>query len=474
MVSNSLLRGRKGATVTFNKRWGLGMGARVRRRFALTVGVAVLTAHLPTLDSGALAAGYGVREFSANAMGRAYAGSSADGSDPSFLAYNPAAASGVADWDAAAGLIAVWPTSNAQYWAASAFGGQIIGGEARPEGFVKAAYVPDASIRYRIAPEWSVGLSVSAPWGLTTTYDRTWVGRYHAHETKLLTVNVAPAVAYQPIPELTLGIAANVQYATGRMSNAIDIGTIGAVFSIAGAAPTVQDGYGAFDAEDWGLGYTLGVNWAASDQLHLGASYRSEIEHHLTGPVAFSIGTSATGVALAGAGLLQNTRGATDLTTPAVASVGFVLDVTPRWSLGGELSFTDWSVFQELRVKFANPLQPDEVTQFKWKDSWFGGLGITYRASESCEISVGGAYDESPAGAARNARIPDADRVWLSAGVEFGLSERSKLKLSVAHLFVPEEAINLSAAEPSNMFRGDLTGVTDAEATAVGVQLTFK
>ena len=450
------------------------MRARVWRRWALAMGAAALTVHLPSLDSGASAAGYGVREFSADAMGRAYAGSSADASDPGFLAYNPAAASGVSDWDAAAGLIAVWPSSDAHYSTARAVGGQLIGGDANPEGFVKAAYVPDASVRYRLAPEWSVGLSVSAPWGLTTTYDRTWAGRYHAHETKLLTVNVAPAVAYQPMPELTLAVAANVQYATGRLSNAIDIGTIGTAFSIPGSAPTLQDGYGAFDAEDWGIGYTLGLNWAASEQLHLGASYRSQIEHHMTGPVEFSIGTSATGVALTGAGLLQNTRGATDLTTPAVASVGFVLDVTPQWSLGGELSFTDWSVFQELRVKFANPLQPDEVTQFKWKDSWFGGLGLTYRASEDCKISFGAAYDESPAGAARNARIPDADRFWLSAGVEFGLSERTKLKLSVAHLFVPEERIDLSATEPSNVFRGDLSGVTDAEATAVGLQLTFK
>jgi hypothetical protein len=64
--------------------------------------------------------------------------------------------------------------------------------------------------------------------------------------------------------------------------------------------------------------------------------------------------------------------------------------------------------------------------------------------------------------------------VWISAGADVALSERTTLSLSVAHLFVGEEPINLSASEPSNAFRGDLVGVTDAEATAVSLQLTFR
>lgn len=444
----------------------------VRGHWGAGVGAALLA--LMAFPNGTLAAGYGVREVSATSMGIAYAGAGARDDAPSYMGYNPAAAAGVNDWDVEGGLIAVWPSSEASFAIARTASGLATGGAMQQEGYVDPAYAPNLAVRYRLSPAWSTGVSVGAPWGLSTTYDRNWAGRYHAHETKLLTVNIATALAYEPSPDLVLAAALQTQYASGRLSNAIDIGTIGAVFAVPGALPTLQDGYGAFDAQDWGFGFSAGALWSPEEWLQLGASYRSEVRHRMTGPVAFSIGTSATGVALAGFGLLQDTRGATDLTTPAVSTLAAVVRLSPQWSLSGEIAHTDWSVFRELRVQFANPLQPDEVTLFNWRDSWFGAAGVTYRADDDCTLRLGAAYDQSPAGAARNARIPDADRISIAAGADFDLSERVQLSLSVAHMFVDRAPINLTATMTGNAFRGDLAGVSDAEATAVGVELRWR
>lgn len=433
-----------------------------------------LTLCLPWTVFAAHAAGYGVREFSPLAMGSAYAGASASDEDPSFLGYNPAAAGGADGWDASIGFIGVWPGSDARVSTARTTLGQEIGGPRAQAGFVEPAYVPDVAVRYRFDEAWSAGLSITAPWGLTTIYDPDWAGRYHAHETKLLTVNVAPTIAFQPMPELTIAASFNAQYATGRLANAVDIGTIGAVLGVPGSIPGAQDGYGAFDAEDWGFGFSAGVIWKPVEALTLGASFRSQIDHRLTGPVDFTLGTSAVGPALAGLGLLQNTRGATDLSTPSVVSLGIAADVSERLTLLGEFGYTDWGIFQELRVQFENPAQPDEVTLFRWKDSVFAALGARYSVDDRWRVRAGVAYDESPAGASRNARIPDADRVWLALGADVDLTPRTKLAFSVAHLFLGDEPIALSAGEPSNVFRGDLVSVTDAEATAIGVQLTFR
>jgi long-chain fatty acid transport protein len=419
------------------------------------------------------AAGYGAREYSALAMGDAYAGASARDSDPSYLSYSPAALSGVSDWDVSTGLIGVWPTSDVSYNVARNNLGAPIGGDRTPDGFVQAAYIPNFSARLRLSPSWSAGFSVSGPWGLSTVYDRSWAGRYHGHETTLLTVDFMPAVAYQPTEDFTVAVAAQALYAKGLLSNAIDAGLVGTLLGVAGAQPGLEDAYGSFDAEDWGFGYMIGAQWAVSDALRLGVSYRSEVELRMTGPVTFSTGGFATGAALAGAGLLQNTRGATDLTTPAVASIGATLKVAPRWILAAEVAFTDWSVFEELRVEFANPLQPDEVTVFDWHDSWFASAGLTYQA-DGWAARGGVAFDQSPTGAARNARIPDADRVWLSLGADIALTERTKFVVSAAHIFVGPEPVNLTAATPSNVFRGDLMGTTDAAATTLGIGFTFR
>lgn len=429
---------------------------------------------LPFTISSAFTAGYGVHEFSPLAMGTAYAGVSASDEDPSFLPYNPASMAGVDGWDASVGLIAVWPDSDSTVSMSRTVFGQEIDGPRTQAGFVQPAYVPDVAVRYRFSPEWSAGLSVSAPWGLTTIYDPEWAGRYHAHETKLLTVNIAPTIAYQPTSDLSVAVSFNAQYATGRLANAVDIGTIGAAFSVPGSIPGQQGGYGAFDAEDWGFGWTAGIIWKPADWLALGASYRAQIDHTLTGPVDFTIGTSVVGPALVGSGLLLNTRGAADLSTPSVVSAGATIDVSERLTLMAELGLTDWSIFDELRVKFANAVQPDEMTLFRWKDSWFGAVGGRYELDDAWRVSAGVAYDQSPTGAFRNLRIPDADRVMLAFGADVDLSANTTLALSVAHLFLGEEPIGLSSAEPSNVFRGDFASVTDAEATAVALQLTFR
>lgn len=439
-----------------------------------------LTAHglaacvVMALASEARAAGYGTREFSVTAMGQSYAGVSAQYDDPSYAAYTPAALAGVDNWDLAGGLITVWPDSDADYSIATGSLGQPTGGDAGPDGFVQAAYVPNLAARLRLSSEWSAGVSVSAPWGLSTIYDVDWAGRYYGHETTLMTVNVMPAVAYQPSAEFTFGAALQVLYAKGLLSNAIDVGTIGAILGIGGAQPTLEDGYGSFDAEDWGFGYMLGVQWAVTDRLRIGAVYRSEVALEMTGPVTFSAGPSATGAALAGLGLLQDTRGSTELTTPAVASLGASLAITPAWTISGEVAFTDWSVFEELRVEFANPAQPDEVTIFDWHDSWFAAVGATYEPNDDWALRAGVAYDQSPAAAARNVRIPDTDRVSLSLGADVRLTQRTRISLSVSHVFLDPAAVNQTTGTPSNALRGDLVGRTDAEATAIALGFTFR
>ncbi len=71
-------------------------------------------------------------------------------------------------------------------------------------------------------------LGVNAPFGLETDYNDGWVGRYHALQTQLSTLNVNPTIAFEPIPGLSFGAGLQLQYADAKLSNAVDFGTIGA------------------------------------------------------------------------------------------------------------------------------------------------------------------------------------------------------------------------------------------------------
>lgn len=434
------------------------------------------TVYLPCAAIPASAAGYALKEYSLSGMGSAFAGSSAQSDAPGFLSYNPATSSGVSDWDASFTLNGIYPTSEAQFSVATNAVLVPTGGNAAPDGFIKDAYEPGLQLRYRLTPELTAGLSITAPWGLSTRYNDGWAGRYYALESKLITVNTVPSLAYQVSPDLTLSAGVQVQYAKGTLTNAVDFGTIGAFGGVGFAIPTTQDGRAEFNAEDWGYGFVLGALWKPDSGLQIGASYRSEIAHKLKGDVDFTLDSAGVGAAiLGGTGQFADSAASTKLTTPAVASLGAAIDLSSSVTLLGEVGYTWWSAFDELRVRFANPAQADVVQTYDWKDAWFASAGVKYRPSERWTLRTGVAFDQSPTkDATRDPRIPDADRTWLALSAEYTFDGGTSVAAGYGHLFIPDEPISLTAAAPENLARGNLIGRTDSAVDVFTLQVTFR
>jgi long-chain fatty acid transport protein len=418
-------------------------------------------------------AGYALKEYSLSGMGAAYAGASAQSDGPEFVSFNPATSSGVADWDASFTINGIYPTSSAVFSTATNALGTPTGGNASPDGFIKDAYEPGLQARYRLTSELTAGLSITAPWGLSTNYNDGWAGRYYALESKLITVNTVPSVAYQATPELALSAGVQIQYAKGTLSNAIDFGTIGLPV---GGLPTLQDGSAEVNADDWGFGFVFGALWKPTPAVSIGASYRSEIEHELEGDVDFVLDTAGTGAVLSGlTGAFVDTGASAGLTTPAVVSLGGAFDVSPQVTVMTELGFTMWSAFDELRIRFANPAQPDEVKAYDWKDTFFASAGLRYRPAPDWTFRTGVAFDQSPTqDATRDPRIPDADRTWLAFSARYDVSARTSVDFGYGHLFIPDEPITLTAVTPGNLARGNLIGHTDSAVDVVTVQVTFR
>src|SRR5690242_14758682 len=152
----------------------------------------------------ALAAGYAVREQSAEAMGAAYAGAAATANDPSYLSYNPAAAAIAAGGDLSVGAVMILPDSSANYTVAATSTGAALSGSKMPRDFIRNAIVPNFALRQRLTDDWSLGVSVSVPWGLSTAYPASYAGRYHGIASKLVTLNITPVVAYDVAPNFTI------------------------------------------------------------------------------------------------------------------------------------------------------------------------------------------------------------------------------------------------------------------------------
>lgn len=421
----------------------------------------------------AAASGYAVREQSAVGQGSSFAGATARADDPSFMFFNPATLGWLSGTQAAVVGSYIRPESEVESGTATRaaiLGGSPItgglGGDAGLNAFVPAVYTSA-----QLSPEWAIGLSVTSPFGLVTKYDTDFIGRYHALTSTLRTVNVAPTVSYRPVPWLSIGASLQIQHAYARVSNAVDFGAVGALAGFAlggGLRPGAADGRATVRGDDIAVGWTLGAVWEPADGTRVGVSFRSALFHKLEGDAYFQ---GAPG-SFANRGAFQNTDARAKLTTPENLSFGVAQRLGERWTLLGDLSWTNWSRFRELRVDFESGRAPN-VSEQNWRDTWSLALGAEYHATDALRLRAGGAYDQSPArDAYRTPRIPDSDRYWLSVGASYWALRNVELTAAYTHVFADDAKVRLRDRGPgtNDFLRGNLDLNYGASVDIVAVQ----
>lgn len=414
----------------------------------------------------AQASGLAIREWSGTAQGNSYAGATAGAEDISLMAFNPAGLTRHRGDRSAITFSYIAPyTEFSTDSATTVLTGPITGGNGGDDG-APNSIVPALYISREFSPRLFGGVSVTVPFGLATEYDNGWVGRYHAIESAVKAIDLNPVLAYKVTPKLSVGGGLRIMYVEGQISNAVDFGTINAVLdpcmpSCAGT-PTMDDGFSEVEGDDFAWGYNFGFLYQLSDSTRIGGAYRSRVLTKLEGRAHFSNSAlgDAVGAALGGAFVDTGISAALDF--PESISLGVHHDLSPRWSVMAEAAWTRWSRLKELRIKFDNPLQSDSVIPADWEDTWFVALGATYRPSPRVTARFGVAFDQSPTrDDTRTPRVPGQDRAWVSAGLQFAIGRNSSLDIAYTHLFVKDVSIDLSAAEPDNTFRGNLSGSFD-------------
>jgi long-chain fatty acid transport protein len=339
------------------------------------------------------------------------------------------------------------------------------------------ALVPALYLSAPVASGVQFGLGITAPFGLVTDNEDGWIGRYHALKSDLTTVDINPTLAIQASPTFSFGLGLRAQYADLELTNAIDFGTIAALSRNpdleAIAQPTEQDGEAKVELDDWGFGYNLGFLYEPTEQTRFGLAYRSAIDHDATGDAEFDLGESGVGAAIARGGLFVDTGASLSVSTPASLSFGAHHDLNDSVAIMGEVAWTDWSTFDELRVQFDNE-QGDSVTEEDWDDSFFVAAGASYQALPNLKIRGGIAYDESPIpDNTRTPRVAGNDRYWVSLGADYQPWSGLSFSASYTHIFVDDGDIDLPATDEGNTFRGNLSGTYENQIDIITLSGTI-
>ncbi len=431
----------------------------------------------------ASASGFALIEQSVSGLGNAYAGGAAIAEDASTVFFNPAGMTRLPGTQCIAGANLIAPSARfrnegSTHVLQQVTGAPLAGNNGGDGG--ETAVTPNLYLTRRINDRLTLGLGISAPFGLATDYNDTWVGRYYALRSELKTVNLNPSIAYRLNEHLSIGAGLSAEYIKAKLSNAIDFGTLDAVgfFAPLGLTrgqlrlvPQMADGFASMEGDDWSAGFNLGLLYEKDKDTRVGVSYRSRIKHTLTGTVDFS----NVPAGLAATPLFKNGGISADITLPDVLSVSMAHRITPAWTVMGDVTWTHWSLFNELRVRFDNPYQPDSVTTTDWRDSFRYSAGVAYAPGNNWTWRLGIAYDQTPVRNAqtRTPRIPDGDRIWTALGLGYKASDRVSFDAGYAHLFVNDPAI---AKTPTgeDASRGGLTGSYSAHVNIVSAQATIR
>src|SRR5712691_69203 len=394
--------------------------------------------------SQAHASAFALIEQNASGLGNSYAGAAAAAEDASTIYYNPAGMSLLpGGMQVSAGLALINLSAKFSDSGSTPGVGQPLGNNGGNAGDLSA--VPNVYFAMDVAPNWKVGVGVSAPFGLKTEYDPSWMGRFQAIKSDISTLNLNPSVSYQLNETVSLGFGVNYQSIDAEFTNAVNLG--------AGGETTAD-----IKAKDSGsLGYNLGAMFQLAPDTRLGVSYRSPIKYHLTGTANFA------------SPLVPSGNVSVDIKMPDTASIALQHRLNPGWTLLADVTRTGWSKIKDLTIVRDTGAQL-ETTPENFKNTWRVGAGSVHRYDDAWSIKMGVAYDQTPVNDTdRTARLPDQNRIWLSFGGQYRLSKDGTLDFGYAHLFIKNASINQN---PGTAIQ--LTGTYKGSIDILGVQYAHR
>jgi len=441
-------------------------------RHPVSVGMVVVLLAAPWVAN---AAGVAVLEQSARLTGTAYSGTAALAEDASMAFYNPAGLTRLkggslvltgtvidADIDFTASQATTW--------------GQPVTG---PNGSLSASggdsgALPTFHIAQRLAERWVGYLAVTSPIDVVTDYPDDGVTRYIGTLSQLKTININPAVAWEPIDDLSFGAGFNAQYMSGKFNQKFAIPTIpyGSIFG-----RELGDINALLEADDWAFGWNCGILWEIDPSARLGVGYRSAIHHTLTGDGKLLL-PAVPLVLPDGARIPQHTRGG--FTSPQSVILSGVWAPFAWLQLLADAQWTNWSAFEQLSLSFSYPqdvkqklgplagLLPTRDSIYEgFRDAWRGTIGAQVFLDDRVTLRFGSGFDQSPVyDGNRTVRLPDGNRVLLSLGFGYRFFEQTFVDFGYTHYFFPDGTVNetnqtLDASNIQGTFetRGDVFGL---------------
>lgn len=270
------------------------------------------------------------------------------------------------------------------------------------------------------------GIAVYTPYGSTLSYGSNWEGRYALTEITLRAIYVQPTASYAITPTLSVGAGLTILVGGGvNLQRQVPLPTGDGSIELDGQAKTK-------------FGYNAGVFFKPSEKLSVGVSYRSKINAEVKEGDLTLTGIPTTGgsAALLGSRFTAKNFDAT-LPLPAMASIGFGIMPTEKLTVALDANLTFWSAYRSLDFRFSGGTTgvingaTTSSSKRNYQDALTFRVGSQYVLNDKLTLRVGGAYDMTAVKTGFvTPETPDADRVILTTGLSYNVSENFGLDAS--------------------------------------------
>lgn len=303
-------------------------------------------------------------------------------------------------------------------------------------------FVPATYVIYPFNDRITFGIAVNTTYGNTIKAENRWAGSFLAATSKLRVITATPSVAFKIDEQWSIGFGLQVQYASARQYQ---------LLPPAGIAQA-----GIMHAEGYGVGWTAGLTWTPTKTTQIGLGWRSFIDQRVAGKVRLggAVDTNASGT----------------LNLPNRVNLSIRQGITDKFDMLGSVEWQNYGRIGNARL--STFLAPLSVLPFGYKDAWMFSLGGEYRYNPALTLRAGVAYEISPIDdSVRRVSLPDANRLWLSTGFSYKVTERFDLNASYSFLHIEKGAIRQALTTvPGTVF----TGEAKAHAHLISIGLTSK
>ncbi len=350
----------------------------------------------------ALGGGFQLNEHGARAMaqGGAFA---ARATDPSAIYFNPAGLGFQHGTQVYLGATFIMPKVS--------FFGPLQDNVNTETKMVDQTFTPiNAYVTYQVTDNIHVGFGVNNPFGLGTKWPDGWSGKFISNEVDLKSFFFTPTVAYKFSDQFSLGVGMN--YVTGNVT-------------IKRTVSDPFDPHANIDLElsGTGAGFNVGALYKFTNELSVGASYRSSVKIDASGTATFTPNRSVYPAGDA----------SSSLELPATGFLGIAYAPMEHLSLEADYQYIGWSSFKDLTITFKKD-NSQTVSPKDYQNTYILRVGGEYTWNDF-QFRAGYLYDHSPVLTAYvEPLLPDANRNGANLGVGYQFTK--ELSVDVAYMFL--------------------------------------